>query len=81
MFFFFTLPLEDPCYLPHAAGREEFLFSEVGKVYGGSHNNVLGRYGSVCEFASPRSLKSANVVGWQNLDRPTALAGHGSSAS
>ena len=29
--------------MPHALGREEFLFSEVGKIFVGSHNLVQGR--------------------------------------
>ena len=30
-------------YLSHPAGREEYGQAEVGKLYGGSHNNVQGR--------------------------------------
>lgn len=30
-------------YLSHPAGREEFVMTDVGKIYGGSHNNIQGR--------------------------------------
>ena len=33
----------DQVYLSHPAGREEYVQAEVGKLYGGSHNNVQGR--------------------------------------
>ena len=33
----------DLVYLSHPAGREEFVMTDVGKVYGGSHNNIQGR--------------------------------------
>ena len=35
--------LADLVYLSHPAGREEFVMTDVGKVYGGSHNNIQGR--------------------------------------
>ena len=33
----------DPVHLSHPTGRDEYLFSEVGKLYGGSHNSIKGR--------------------------------------
>ncbi len=39
----FKLPLADPVHLSHPSGRDEYLFNEVGKLYGGSHNNIKGR--------------------------------------
>ena len=33
----------DQVYLAHAPGREEYVQAEVGKIYGGSHNNVQGK--------------------------------------
>ena len=33
----------DLVYLSHPAGREEFVMTDVGKLYGGSHNNIQGR--------------------------------------
>ena len=32
----------DQVYLSHPAGREEYVQAEVGKLYGGSHNNIQG---------------------------------------
>ena len=33
----------DPVHLSHPTGRDEYLFNEVGKLYGGSHNSIKGR--------------------------------------
>ena len=30
-------------HLSHPTGRDEYLFNEVGKLYGGSHNSIKGR--------------------------------------
>ena len=30
-------------HLSHPAGREEFIMTDVGKIYGGSHNHIQGR--------------------------------------
>ena len=34
---------DDPVFLPHQAGLEEYVYNETGKLYGGSHNKVQGR--------------------------------------
>ena len=30
-------------YMSHPAGREEYIMTDVGKIYGGSHNHIQGR--------------------------------------
>ena len=34
---------DDMVHLSHHAGREEFVMADVGKIYGGSHNQIQGR--------------------------------------
>ena len=40
---FFHYFLGDMVYMSHPAGREEYIMTDVGKIYGGSHNHIQGR--------------------------------------
>ena len=37
------LLIDDPVFMPNSIGREEFLYSEVGKIFVGSRNLIQGR--------------------------------------
>ena len=39
----FFITLGDMVYMSHPAGREEYIMTDVGKIYGGSHNHIQGR--------------------------------------
>ncbi len=52
--------------MPHALGREEFLLSEVGKIYLGSHNLVQGRpwvYGQSRDTVLPAVIHVLDSLG------------------
>ncbi len=52
--------------MPHSLGREEFLFSEVGKIYVGSHNLVQGRpwvFGQSRDSVLPAVVHILDTVG------------------
>ena len=54
--FVLVIFLVDPVHITHPAGREEYVLSEVGKVYGGSHNRIKGRpwvYGQMRDSVLP----------------------------
>jgi hypothetical protein len=53
-------------FMPHSLGREEFLFSEVGKIYVGSHNLVQGRpwvFGQSRDSVLPAVVHILDTVG------------------
>ena len=39
--------LADSVYMSSHAGRNEFVLSEVGKVYAGTHNKIAGKHYSI----------------------------------
>ena len=56
----------DPVFMPHSMGREEFLVSEVGKIYLGSHNLVQGRpwvYGQARDTVLPAVVHILDTLG------------------
>ena len=48
----------DSVYMSSHAGRNEFVLSEVGKVYAGTHNKIAGTW----DYLISSMVQSNNII-------------------